>query len=110
MENNAKSHNILIVEDQVRWQEIYEEALSEKYMLTSVKTLKSAESALDSAKFDIAIIDLGLDIKDPYNIDGIKIIKRLIPSTHRYESSLSQAIQIKFKEPILKLRALLILL
>jgi len=73
----SKLASILIVEDEVPWQEIYQDMLQDKYALTFAGTLQQAEAALSSNRFDLAIIDPGLDLRDRSNLDGIKVIKRI---------------------------------
>lgn len=67
---------VLIVDDDTKWQEIYREALEDRYEIYIVGDKHSALSALDQKFFNAAIVDLKLT-KDDKNRDGLDVIRRI---------------------------------
>lgn len=72
----ASKPRVLIVEDNVSWQDNYREALSDDYTVVTAGALLEAEDALDRQSFHVAVVDLNLS-DDPNNRDGITVIRRL---------------------------------
>ena len=68
---------ILVVEDDIRWQEIYSEALEKRdYEVNVVGNKNSAFDALDKMFFHAAIVDLKLTDNDK-NRDGLDVLRRI---------------------------------
>jgi CheY-like chemotaxis protein len=72
--------NVLIVEDEDEWRKIYERAVSTQLPAGSIKVAKdlaSAERLIDSTKFAVAFVDVGLDIADDQNVDGLRVMEKI---------------------------------
>jgi CheY-like chemotaxis protein len=68
--------SILVVEDDLSWQLLYEEILEEEGYLVEVAASKEeAARKLGGRTFDVAIVDLRLVDQDPKNQDGIEVVK-----------------------------------
>ena len=64
---------ILIVEDSITFQEIYQEILGADYAVTIAEDKQSAEAQLRTHPFDVALIDMRLREGDSDNTDGLDI-------------------------------------
>jgi ActR/RegA family two-component response regulator len=76
----GSDENVLIVEDEDEWRGIYERAVSSQRPENTVKVatdLESAEHLIDSAKFAVAFVDVGLDISDDQNVDGLRVMEKI---------------------------------
>lgn len=74
MENKPR---ILVVDDDIRWQEIYREALEGyDYDVVAVGNKDSALDALDKIFFHAAIVDLKL-AENEKNRDGLDVLRRI---------------------------------
>jgi ActR/RegA family two-component response regulator len=76
----GSDENVLIVEDEDEWRGIYERAVSSQRPENTVKVatdLESAEHLIDSAKFAVAFVDVGLDIADDQNVDGLRVMEKI---------------------------------
>jgi ActR/RegA family two-component response regulator len=72
--------NVLIVEDEDEWRRIYERAVSSQQPGQTVKVardLTSAKRLIDSTKFAVAFVDVGLDISDDHNVDGLRVMQKI---------------------------------
>jgi ActR/RegA family two-component response regulator len=72
--------NVLIVEDEDEWSGAYERAvhaLGENYTVKIAKDLVSAERLIEATKFAVAFVDVGLDINDDRNVDGLRVMERI---------------------------------
>jgi DNA-binding NarL/FixJ family response regulator len=72
--------NVLIVEDEDQWRGIYERAVSAQKPYGTVgvaKGLAEAERLIEETKFAVAFVDVGLDISDDRNVDGLQVMKKL---------------------------------
>ena len=72
--------NILIVEDEEEWRGIYERAVGAQGSRQTVRVatdLASAERLIDAAKFAVAFVDIGLDISDDGNVDGVRVMEKI---------------------------------
>jgi hypothetical protein len=70
----------LIVEDEMEWARIYERAaVSQNPDLTVMiaKDLTGAARMIEIAKFAVAFVDIGLDISDDHNVDGLLVMERI---------------------------------
>jgi ActR/RegA family two-component response regulator len=82
--------NVLIVEDEDEWRRIYERAVSSQQPGQTVKVardLTGAERLIDSTKFAVAFVDVGLDISDDHNVDGLRVMQK-IRDTGDHETSI----------------------
>lgn len=72
--------NVLIVEDEDEWSGAYERAvgaLGGNHTVKTAKNLASAERLIDAVKFAVAFVDIGLDITDDRNVDGLLVMERI---------------------------------
>ncbi|MCB0191815.1 MAG: response regulator [Anaerolineae bacterium] len=70
--------NILVVEDRADWQGIlYESVLREGYTPHPATTYEEALSALDTKKFDLAIVDPVLDMANRFNREGLSVVEKI---------------------------------
>jgi CheY-like chemotaxis protein len=72
--------NILIVEDEEEWREIYKLAVKDHAPDLTVMTAESravAERLIDAAKFAVAFVDISLDTSDGSNRDGLKVMQKI---------------------------------
>ncbi len=72
--------NVLIVEDEEEWRGIYARAVGAQGPRQTVKIatdLASAEQLIDAAKFAVAFVDIGLDISDDGNVDGVRVMEKI---------------------------------
>lgn len=70
--------NVLLVEDERRWSEIYERAVRRVGFesVRAVTTFSDAEQAVDSMRFAVAVVDIGLHVDDDRNVDGLRVMGR----------------------------------
>jgi CheY-like chemotaxis protein len=76
----AYGENVLIVEDEDEWRRIYQRAVGAEGSgpTVSVATdLASAERLIDATKFAVAFVDVGLDVSDDQNIDGLRVMEKI---------------------------------
>ncbi len=72
--------NILIVEDEEEWRGIYTRAVGAQGSRQTVRVatdLASAERLIDDAKFAVAFVDIGLDVSDDGNVDGVRVMEKI---------------------------------
>lgn len=72
--------NILIVEDEKEWQGTYERAVNAQGSGRTVKVaqdLATAERLIDATKFAVAFVDVGLDVRDDRNVDGLRVMEKI---------------------------------
>jgi CheY-like chemotaxis protein len=72
--------NILIVEDDPEWRGIYERAVTEDrphLTVTVAKDLPSAERMIEAAEFAVAFVDIGLDLENDRNVDGLRVMEMI---------------------------------
>ena len=72
--------NVLIVEDEDEWRSIYERAVSSQRPGRTIKVAKDlagAERLIDSTKFAVAFVDVGLDVADDQNVDGLRVMQKI---------------------------------
>lgn len=70
--------HVMLIEDDLAWQEILSDALSDFDVKVDVFTsLEDAMSALEEQDYQIAISDLSLSPGDPDNTDGFKALEAL---------------------------------
>jgi CheY-like chemotaxis protein len=71
--------NVLIVEDELDWCKIYED-VARSQGLSTIRTahdLAGASELLDAMKFAVAFVDVGLDVADDRNIDGLRVLEKM---------------------------------
>jgi DNA-binding response OmpR family regulator len=76
----GSGENVLIVEDEDEWRGIYERAVGSQGSQHTVKVAKdlaSAERLIDAAKFAVAFVDVGLDVSDDRNVDGLRVMQKI---------------------------------
>lgn len=80
--------NVLIVEDDKVWQEIYLRNLSPLHAgaLRLVGTLDEALKAIDEMAFAVAFVDIRLDEADQQNTDGLRVLEALGKTRDRTSS------------------------
>lgn len=81
--------NVLIVEDDKEWQEIYLRNVSPHLSgaLRVVGTLDDALKAIEEMAFAVAFVDIRLDEDDQQNTDGLRVLEEL-GKTRDYTSSI----------------------
>lgn len=73
------ARNLLIVEDEPEWCDIYAQ-VAEREGLHTVKIaedLAQAAALVDEIQFAVAFIDIGLDVGDDRNIDGLRVMDKI---------------------------------
>jgi CheY-like chemotaxis protein len=73
------ARNLLIVEDEPEWCDIYARA-AERQGVREVKVAEDfpqAADLIDQMQFGVAIIDIGLDVTDDRNIDGLRVMEKI---------------------------------
>jgi CheY-like chemotaxis protein len=68
---------VLIVEDEEEWTGIYASAVDGNHTVRVAKDLASAERLIAATKFAVAFVDIGLDINDDRNVDGLRVMQRI---------------------------------
>jgi CheY-like chemotaxis protein len=71
--------NVLVVDDEQRWHGFYGEQVEPLGVgqICAVKNLADATRAIDSMRFAVAIVDVGLEEDNDRNIDGLQVMKRI---------------------------------
>jgi CheY-like chemotaxis protein len=72
--------NILIVEDEEEWRQIYKRAVDKHapgQTVMMAENRAAAEQLIDAAKFAVAFIDISLDVSDGRNVDGLQIMRKI---------------------------------
>ena len=69
----------LIVEDMENWQYTLERAArrSGASEVVVCEDLEMVKDALRKARFDVALLDIGLDPENDLNVDGIKVLEAI---------------------------------
>jgi ActR/RegA family two-component response regulator len=76
----GSSENVLIVEDEDEWTGIYQRTMGAHdsgYMIKVAKDLAGAERLIDEAEFAVAFVDVGLDVSDDRNVDGLRVMEKI---------------------------------
>ena len=74
----TQKSNVLVVEDREDWQSIVCRAIeAEGHIPFSTNSYDKAVTALDSQKFDLAIVDPVLDRDDRFNRDGLSVVQKI---------------------------------
>lgn len=71
---------VLIVEDDPEWRGIYERAVTEERPRQTVmvaKDLPGAERMIEAAEFAVAFVDIGLDVENDRNVDGLRVMEMI---------------------------------
>lgn len=69
---------VLIVDDQSNWREVISSLLSDSgYDVKTASSVVEAWTLLDTETFDIAILDVRLVDKNPYDIQGIELLDQM---------------------------------
>jgi ActR/RegA family two-component response regulator len=72
--------NVLIVEDDSEWRGIYERTVTEErpdHTVMVAKDLPSAERMIEAAEFAVAFVDIGLDVENDRNVDGLRVMEMI---------------------------------
>jgi CheY-like chemotaxis protein len=72
--------NVLIVEDEEEWRGIFSRAVKAEASRPKVEIASdraSAEQLIEAAKFAVAIVDIGLDVSDDRNVDGLDVMEKI---------------------------------
>lgn len=75
----AAIRNLLFVEDDEEWRDIYGRiaARSGLFRVKFAENLRSAKSLIDEMQFAVVLIDVGLDIGDDQNVDGMRVMEKI---------------------------------
>lgn len=73
------NNNVLIVEDDEEWRGNYYRAAEECAGVTIkvADSLATAESLIEAMEFALAFIDIGLNVGDDRNVDGLKVMGKI---------------------------------
>lgn len=73
------TNNVLIVEDEDDWCAIYERTARREGVSTIkvAKTFSEAERLIDAMEFAVAFVDVGLDVDDDQNVDGLRVMEKI---------------------------------
>lgn len=76
---SSGARNLLIVEDDRDWCAAYERAAAREGMHTVkvAKNLHDAESFINELQFAVAFIDVGLNVSDDQNVDGVRVMSKI---------------------------------
>jgi CheY-like chemotaxis protein len=72
--------NVLIVEDEDDWAEVYEDAAKAMGLEQTTRIVKdraSAERLIDKTRFAVAFVDVSLDPADGRNTDGLRVMRKI---------------------------------
>lgn len=71
--------NILVAEDDPHWRRIYREQAEENGFshIYLAKTLTEANKLINDVQFAVAFIDIGLDLEDDRNVDGLEVMDKI---------------------------------
>ena len=75
----ATMRNLLIVEDDEEWRDAYSRtaAKSGVFRVKVAEDLSSARALIDEIQFAVAFIDIGLDVNDDQNVDGLLVMEKI---------------------------------
>ncbi len=74
MDGLTQRFSVLVVEDELSYQELYEEILADDYELAIVASAEQAMAALRQRDFDVAVVDMRLkQVRD--NVDGLAVLE-----------------------------------
>lgn len=75
----ATRRNLLIVEDEEEWQDVYSRYAAKLGIFTIhlAEDLATAESLIDVMPFAVAFIDIGLNPNDDQNVDGLLVMEKI---------------------------------
>jgi ActR/RegA family two-component response regulator len=70
---------LLIVEDDEEWRDAYSRtaAKSGAFRVKVADDLRSAKALIDEVQFAVAFIDIGLDVNDDQNVDGLRVMEKI---------------------------------
>lgn len=73
----AVHESVLIVEDESEWRAIYRRAAQKQGFATieEAATLEGAKALLRARKYGVAFVDIGLDVDDDSNVDGLRVME-----------------------------------
>lgn len=73
------ARNLLIVEDEPEWCEIYADVAKREgvHSVKIAEDLAQAAAFVDEIQFAVAFIDIGLDVGDDRNIDGLRVMDKI---------------------------------
>ena len=73
------ARNLLIVEDEPEWCEIYADVAKREgvHSVKIAEDLAQAAALVDEIQFAVAFIDIGLDVGDDRNIDGLRVMDKI---------------------------------
>lgn len=71
--------NLLIVEDETEWRGAYTRAAATEGISTIkiAEDLASARALIDDMRFAVAVIDIGLNVGDDQNVDGLRVMEKI---------------------------------
>jgi DNA-binding NtrC family response regulator len=69
---------VLIVDDQQNWREVMSSLLADGgYSVDTAASVSDAWKLLDSKAFDIAILDVRLVDRNPYDVQGVELLEQM---------------------------------
>lgn len=73
---------LLIVEDNLDYQELYQDVLAEEYALSFAADKESALALLATQRFDVALVDVRLREQETENRDGLLVAEAIRAQGH----------------------------
>lgn len=73
---------LLIVEDNLDYQELYQDVLAEEYILSFAADIESALALIAAQRFDIALVDVRLREQEAENRDGLLVAEAIRAEGH----------------------------
>jgi len=75
----AVSENLLVVEDDPEWYDLYTRAAAREGVRTVriAKDLTEAKSLINDMQFAVAFVDIGLNVGDDQNVDGMRVMEAI---------------------------------
>jgi ActR/RegA family two-component response regulator len=76
----SAKENVLIVEDEDEWCGIYARAINARHPGHPIKIandLATAERFINETTFAVAFVDIGLDLDDNSNVDGLRVMEKI---------------------------------
>jgi CheY-like chemotaxis protein len=83
MSKNGDRLKVLVIEDELSHQELYEEVLADEYNLTIVATKEEAATHVREQSFDIALVDMRLVSNARGNRDGLEVAQLIRDLGHQ---------------------------
>lgn len=82
MVSTGSTGRVLVVDDHVNWLELVKTILGESgHQVMTTSSYNEAEALLRSGDFDVAILDMRLIDEEPYNVQGMALLRQIRESS-----------------------------